>query len=89
MGYTQPPVQWVAGYYIGSKEPRAYCRGEEYHTTTPPTCLHEMDRNSFTSTLPTGSVKEEFSLVLSPPPPPPPPPQIYIYILPIAVIGSL
>ena len=34
-------------------------------TNTPPICLHDMYRDGFTSTLPTGSVKEEFSLVLS------------------------
>lgn len=33
--------------------------------TNPPICLHDMDRGSFTSPLPTGSVKEEFNLVLS------------------------
>ena len=34
------------------------------HTTTPPKYLHDMDRDSFTSTLLTGNAKEEFSLVL-------------------------
>ena len=47
--------------------PTAKVKNRWSHTTTPPICLHDMDRGSFTSTLLTGSVKEEFSLVLSPP----------------------
>jgi len=60
--------------------PTAKVKNRWSHTTTPPICLHDMDRGSFTSTLLTGSVKEEFSLVLSPPHQKKKKIYIYIYI---------
>ena len=45
--------------------PTAEVKSKWSHNNTPPICLHDMERDSFTSTLPTGSVKENFILVLS------------------------
>lgn len=57
LGYTQPPIQWPG--------PTVEVKNKRSQTDTPPICLHDMDSDGFTSTLPTISVKEELSLILS------------------------
>jgi hypothetical protein len=58
LGPTQPPIQWVLGCLPGVRRPRRDAdhsapssievKNECRHTSTPPVCLHGLDRDSCT-----------------------------------------
>ena len=56
--HSQPPIQWVHGYFPGLKRPECHVghsrpcsvevKNEWSYTSTSPICLHGVDRDNFT-----------------------------------------